>query len=228
MESLGGVDVLVVEDGGGGEEQSRLAAMIEDLRRVHPCLLPPLLLPGNLGKGGAVYSGWDHAGGAAWLAFVDADGSCTAAEVARLIGLARQESTPPRALFASRIKMLGRKIDRRWRRHLLGRIYATLVSELLHIPVYDSQCGLKLVPAAAFEGIKPLLSIQGFAFDVELLLALLRGGCQVLEVPIDWHETPGGKVRLVRDSIQMARDIFAIRRAAARSPAWRNLRANDP
>jgi len=90
----------------------------------------------------------------------------------------------------------------------------------LRIPVYDSQCGLKLLPAAAFEKIRPLAHVPGFAFDVELLCLLLDSGCQVQEVPIDWHETPGGKVRLVHDSLRMFRDVFAIRQRRL-SAEWR-------
>ena len=107
--------------------------------------------------------------------------------------------------------MLGRVVNRQFKRHLLGRIYATLVSESLNIPIYDSQCGLKLVPAPAFRAIQNQLSILGFAFDVDLLVHLIDHGTPVIEVPIDWHEEPGGKVHLLRDSWRMAQDVLQIR-----------------
>lgn len=207
MQALGNVRVLVVDDGSGADEVRRMSDIVEDLRTKHDCLLPLKALPENLGKGGAVYAGWVDHGGADWLAFVDADGACPAAEVARLF-LMTNDNT---ALFASRVKMLGRRVDRLFKRHLLGRIYATLVSELLDIPVYDSQCGLKLVPRSAYERIADRLSIHGFAFDVDLMVTLLDSGCRIEEVPIEWHEIPGGKVRLLRDSWLMARDVMAIR-----------------
>ena len=227
LDGIGGVTVLIVEDGAGHAEQARMSELIGGWRKQSACLLPPLLLRENIGKGGAVYAGWEACAGAEWLGFVDADGSCPAGEVVRLIEMARRETTPPHALFASRIKMLGHTIERDLKRHLLGRIYATLVSEILDLPVYDSQCGLKLVPTAAFEKVKPLLSIRGFAFDAELLLALLRTRCEVIEVPIDWHETPGGKIRLVRDALRMTRDVLALRSRAA-SSAWPRQLPHDP
>jgi hypothetical protein len=107
--------------------------------------------------------------------------------------------------------MLGRVVNRQFKRHLLGRIYATLVSESLNIPIYDSQCGLKLIPTPAFRTIQNKLSILGFAFDVDLLVQLLDHGTPVIEVPIDWHEEPGGKVHLLRDSWRMAKDVLQIR-----------------
>jgi glycosyltransferase involved in cell wall biosynthesis len=247
MQKVGDVQILVVDDGSGPTETLATRAFIEALRPTYPLLQPLLELPNNIGKGGAVYAGWNHASpDTQWLAFVDADGSISPQEVTRLISLARQptsnssssssspishlpspisgapafdvhsstfevqRSSP--ALFASRVKMLGRVVNRQFKRHLLGRIYATLVSESLDIPIYDSQCGLKIIPAPAFRSIQNQLSILGFAFDVDLLVHLIDHGTPVIEVPIDWHEEPGGKVHLLRDSWRMAKDVLQIRR----------------
>jgi glycosyltransferase involved in cell wall biosynthesis len=218
MSALGLVRVLVVEDGSDGDELARMQRIVDDLRAEFPRLLPLKSIPQNVGKGGAVYAGWREHDGAEWLGFVDADGSCSASEVARLIRMTQSGLTSPCAIFASRVKMLGRNVDRLFKRHLLGRVFATLVSELLDIPVYDSQCGLKIVPRRAYESVAAKLQIKDFAFDVELMVALLDTGCQIEEVPIDWSEVPGGKVKLFRDSWRMARDVLKIR--SGRS-AWR-------
>lgn len=214
MDALGAVDVCIVDDGSGSDEQQSVREFIDSLRPTAACLEPPLMLETNHGKGGAIYAGWRTGTSCAWLGFVDADGSCPASEVSRMISHARgfkANGASPPALFASRIKMLGRNVDRLLSRHLVGRVYATLVSELLRIPVYDSQCGLKLVPRAAFEAIQNRLTVEGFAFDVDLLVALLDSGCAVQEFPIDWHEKPGGSVRLFRDPWRMAWDVWRIR-----------------
>lgn len=211
MQEMGGVKVLVVEDGSGLEEQDAMRRLMLPLQEQYPCLLPPLMLGQNIGKGGAVYAGWESETSAELLAFVDADGASPPREVARLISLARSDSYEGHALFASRVKMLGRQVRRLLKRHLLGRIYATLVSEIFNIPIYDSQCGLKIVPKIAFQKVAAALQIKGFAFDVELLVALRDTGCQIVEVPTDWYEIPGGKVRLIHDSILMAKDVWRIR-----------------
>lgn len=217
-QALGGVTIRVVEDGSDAAEAARMRAIITPLCEKHPHLLEPLFMPDNLGKGGAVYTGWNLETTADWLGFVDADGSCSAPEVARLIQLARQQLTPHTALFASRLGQFNRQVHRQIKRRFIGHVFATLVSMLLHIRIHDSQCGLKLVPRNAYQRIAPFLIIHGFAFDVELLAALHDTGVPFLEVPIEWFEVPGGHVHLIRDSYRMARDVWRVRQNRPRQP----------
>ena len=223
--SADGLRVLLVDDGSGPEAQEALLRTATPVMAGCALFLPPLLLPQNVGKGGAVYAGWRQNSGEELLAFVDADRSITAAEVKRVLELARATSAEqPTAFFASRVKMLGRRVERQFKRHLIGRVYATLVSELLDIPVYDSQCGFKLVPRVAFEAVAERLTVQRFAFDVDLLVALTDACVPVVEVPIDWQEEPGGKVNLIKDSVRMFRDVWTIRERRKRG----RLKTQDP
>jgi hypothetical protein len=214
---LGGVTIRVVEDGSDAAEVARMREILAPFCRQHAHLLDPLFLPANLGKGGAVYAGWNVEKNAEWLGFVDADGSCSAAEVARLIRLAREQPVPTTALFASRMRQFSSRVRRQWKRRVIGHIFGSLVSALLRIRIHDSQCGLKLIPRSAYERIAPSLRIHGFAFDVELLAALHDTGVPFHEVPIEWFETPGGHVHLIRDSWRMARDVWRIRQNRKRS-----------
>jgi len=203
--------ILVVDDGSGAVERERLCVAIERIRASHPSILPPLLLDANIGKGGAILAAWKHHPGFAYLAFVDADGAVSADEVCRVAGLLGPDGNGP-ALFGSRVKMLGKRVFRRFSRHLSGRIFALFVSLLIDDGIYDSQCGLKFVPASAHGKIEPHLKGHRFAFDVELLAALNKVGCGIQEVPIDWMDMPGSKVSLVRDTLRMLRAVFQIKR----------------
>lgn len=221
LDEAGGIRLLLVEDGGGSVEAQKLDELLVVIRKRHSSVLPVHHVAHNIGKGGAVYEGWAHAGKAGWVAFVDADGSCPAEEVIRMVTLARTEENPRRAYFASRISAPEKKVTRLWHRRIMGRIFAMLTALLLHVRVRDTQCGLKLVPRLAFEKIRKYLAVNTYAFDVDLLVLLLDHGTEVIEVPIDWHEVGGGKIHLLSDSARMFLDLLLIKRRRA-------MRKNSP
>jgi glycosyltransferase involved in cell wall biosynthesis len=173
-----------------------------------------LAYPHNRGKGAAVRHGWDwvthHRPEIDWLAFADADGAVSAAEIRRLIALAADH--PSDMTAASRVAMLGRQVIRNPMRHYIGRVFATLISLGLDLTVYDTQCGFKLVRRSAYLAVREHLHVDGFCFDAELMAHLLDRGFSVREVPVDWTEQGGSKVRLMRDGWRMLREIQTIRR----------------
>ena len=205
--------VLVSDDGSKVKERQALQRLVEGVREkgTAGCTVEVVFTERNTGKGGALMRGWAKLGDEAWVGFVDADGAVGLSEILRAEAWLGEQSGID-ALFGSRVKMLGREVERSWKRHLSGRIFATLVSELGRVPVYDSQCGLKLVRAASYRRVAPFLQTEGFAFDVELCLLLLKFDYRVIEFPVDWHDVQGSKVNLVRDSWRMAREVFRIRR----------------
>jgi dolichyl-phosphate beta-glucosyltransferase len=167
-------------------------------------------LPLNVGKGGAVYAGWDLDRQSEWLGLLDADGSIPPHEVLRLFSMLQQDDAPD-AFFASRCKILGRAVQRSWLRHICGRLFATLVVCSTGIPVYDSQCGFKLVRRKCYEAVRSRLRQKRFAFDVELLVALSQSGATIIEVPIDWSDVPGSKLHFLRDTAQMFAAVVSLR-----------------
>ena len=210
------VSLLVVDDGSSPAESAAMRTTIECLRPLHSFLQPMLVLEKNSGKGAAIYAAWDTATDHEWLAFVDADGAVTATDVVHFIHTART-SHDLDGLLANRILMLGRPVERRFRRHLAGRIYATLSSNLTGIPVYDSQCGLKLVRRHCYARIRPNLETLRFGFDMELIALLHRAGCRLREEPLtSWRDVPGGKVQLLRDSLEMLLSLLALRKKLRR------------
>jgi glycosyltransferase involved in cell wall biosynthesis len=211
----GHFSILLSDDGSSSDQREKLTLLCDELKRHRdpsaPELLMPLFVNRNTGKGGAVYRGWQNSEGCSLIAFADADGAVSASEIVRAESFFRSVVSDTDALFGSRVKILGRSIQRHFVRHLAGRIFATLVSELTKIPVYDTQCGLKIIKKEAYQKIEPYHSSEGFAFDVELLLLLLNSGAKVIEFPVDWHDVEGSKVCLMHDSISMAFEIIKIR-----------------
>jgi len=208
-------EIVVSDDGSRPEERKRLSALVEAQRQAagedRAKLHLPLFAAANTGKGGAIQRAWSAFHSQDLVAFADADGAVSASEILRAEVFMRTERMRVDAHMASRVKMLGRCVDRRLGRHLFGRVFATLVSELSGIPVYDSQCGLKILNRNALMTILPHLTVQGFAFDVELLFLLRKAGLAVQEFPVDWTDIPGSKVCLLKDSFRMAFQVHAIK-----------------
>ena len=211
------VQILVSDDGSISDEQKRLRALVLRLQGTvnnnGAKLKDPVFNERNTGKGGAVLRGWMASDQTSNLGFVDADGAVGVEEIQR--GMTFFDSTDGMqwdALFANRVKMLGRNVQRSLKRHLSGRIFATIVSNLGKTSAYDTQCGFKLLRREAFTQIAPHLKTPGFAFDVELCLLLQKFGLRTIEFPVDWRDIPGSKVRLVRDGLRMAMEVIRIRR----------------
>ena len=198
---------ITIIDDGSREDDSRA---MQECARLSGSRVAFHKLPVNLGKGAAVYSGWDLDQESEWLGLLDADGSIPPHEVVRLLRLLDADCAPD-ALFCSRCKILGRNVHRSWFRHLCGRIFATFVCLATGIPVYDSQCGFKLVRRKCYEAVRSTLREKRFAFDVELLVALTQSGATIVEVPIDWSDVSGTKVHFVRDTVQMLMAIVSLK-----------------
>jgi dolichyl-phosphate beta-glucosyltransferase len=207
--------ILIVDDGSGYPEDAAVRSIIRDFQARYPTLIAePTFLARNLGKGGAVYAGWNAALDASspeLLCFVDADGAVPAQEVRKVIEeLAGDQEHRWDAAFGSRIKILGKSVRRRASRHYIGRVFATFVSVLTGLEIYDSQCGLKVLRRNAYRMIAPRLKETRYAFDVELTLLLIKNRFKICEIPIDWSEVAGSKVNLMKDSIRMFADVLRI------------------
>ena len=101
-------------------------------------------------------------------------------------------------------------------RRAIGRAFNLLVRLLLLPGLRDTQCGFKCFRAVAAEDIFPRQSRTGMAFDAEALYIARRRRYRVRQVPIRWYFDPDSRVRMLRDSLQMAKDLLWIRLRALR------------
>jgi len=214
-------EVMVCDDGSTEAEKTKLLRVIELSQhfweKEGKTLLPPLLSPKNLGKGATIIKGWAASNPQSdILAFADADGAVSAKEITRAEQFFRTSSYE--ALFGSRIQILGRTINRSFKRYLSSRIFAKLVSTIGNIQAYDTQCGLKLLQRNAYQTLAPYLQTQRFAFDVELALLLKHFNLSTIEFPVDWSDIPGSKVKLLQDSLQMSQEVIRIKHRIRKIP----------
>ena len=96
-------------------------------------------------------------------------------------------------------------------REFMGRCFNFFVRALLLPGILDTQCGFKMFSRAAAEAVFPRQTLDGFSFDVELLLLARRAGFVVREVPVRWINSPASKVSALSDSTRMFLDLLRLR-----------------
>ncbi len=147
--------------------------------------------PSRLGKGKAVIEGFRMACGD-FVAFADADESVGEGEFSRLLSVLQKEQLAG-AIIGSRYAP-GAKASIGFFRRIPSRIFNTMVEFLFHLGIKDTQCGLKILRRNALEAVLPQLSVRGWVFDVELLLALRENGFPIIEAPIVWKNSSGSRM----------------------------------
>ncbi|MDP2313800.1 MAG: glycosyltransferase [Pseudomonadota bacterium] len=159
------------------------------------------------GKGAALQAGVAAARGDRLL-LTDADWSVGPHLVPELLAVDAD------VVLATREGADARRVGEPLVRHWLGRGFNHAVQTLILAGHEDTQCGCKVLRAPVAKALFPALTVDGFAFDVELLyLAHIRGH-RVREVPVVWRYEADSRVRPVRDALAMARDVWRVRRNA--------------
>jgi dolichyl-phosphate beta-glucosyltransferase len=196
-------ELIIVDDGsrdGTSAVGRSLAVEFPEIRLIR--------LAANHGKGYAVRTGVVNATGTLVL-FADADGATPIDELARLetaVAAGADVAVGSRAYPTA-----GVQVKAKFYRHIMGRTFHHLVEWLADGGVKDTQCGFKLFRSVVAHDLFSRMRMDGFSFDVELLMMARRRGYRVAEIPVNWTHQPGSKVRLTWDSIRMAADLFRIR-----------------
>ena len=123
----------------------------------------------NGGKAEAVRKGMLHAAQQfkpQYIAFWDADLATPLNEIPIMVEWADKGYD---SVMGLRLMRLGARVRRKTMRHYLGRCSATVASMMLHLPVYDTQCGAKLFRSDIVSSLFNEPFITRWLFDVEIL-----------------------------------------------------------
>ena len=201
-------ELIVVCDGEDGTADivDRIAASRPDLN------IRCLRFDHRLGKGGGVIAGLEEAR-LPLVGYFDADGSTSIDEMKRLF---LTLSSADGAIGSRWMPGATLKVRQSIMRQLESRVFNLIIRILFGIRYHDTQCGAKVFKKSAIDAVLPMMISRGFEFDVELLWRLRRGGCRVIEVPLEWQNKGDSRVRK-RDMIRMLSGLFAARFGITRS-----------
>lgn len=193
-------EVLVVDDG-SEDATPRIA------RRFLGRQLWLLELPVNRGKGAALRHGVVASRGERVL-LCDADLSTPIEELERLEPHLEEADI----VLGSRAAD-GARIEERQPlyRELMGKTFNLIIRVLGFGEFRDTQCGFKLLRGEVARELFPALTVDRFAYDVELVVDAQRRGYKVVEVGVAWHDSPTSRVRPLKDSWRMLTDVVRLR-----------------
>lgn len=215
------LNFMFVNDG----SQDATDRVLEEFRRREEGRVEILNLARNSGKAEAVRRGMLSAAqmGPEIVGYWDADLSAPFSELDGMCNclVSRQAF----AVYGSRVRMLGKNVVRQPSRHYLGRLFATMASIALDLPVYDTQCGAKLF--ANRKEVRTLFElpfVSRWIFDAEILarfktlsptLTPSSPDTRVVEYPLD-HWCHDNETRLTKKdffvaAFELARLAYKIR-----------------
>ena len=212
------IEIVVVDDGSTD-------GTADVARRAVPGRTPPtvIVLPENRGKGAAVRAGVAASTGSCVI-YMDADLATDISDLNDFLKLLVDHDV----VVGSRAVPGATVHNTTWLRTVMGRTFNRLVRILTRLEVHDSQCGYKAFRGDAARLVFALSSVDGFAFDPEVLMIARALGLSVTEVPVDWTAVGGSSVRPVRDSlvtgVALLRVVWRVRpgrvRDRARAMGW--------
>ena len=201
-------EVLVVDDG----SRDQTAAVASQA----PAGLPVRVIrySENAGKGYAIRRGAMEAEGDLIL-ISDADLSTPLTELPKMLSGLELGAV---VIGSRAIDRLLVKVRQAPYREWMGRGFNFLLRSITGIPFRDTQCGFKLMSRATARQIFPECIVDGFAWDVEVILRAGRMGHAVVEVPVLWFNAEQSRVNVLTDPLLMIRDTVRLRLQLGRFP----------
>lgn len=168
----------------------------------------------NRGKGAAVRNGVLHATGRI-VAFTDADLPYDLTALQQACRLIEQGNCD--VVFGARdLRESTVRAPRRLMRTIAHRAFSAIVRQLISREVTDTQCGLKVFRRQAAVEVFARSTIDGFAFDAEIVFLTHRLQLPFRRVPVSLINEYASTISLSRHAFPMLLDVLRVRRRAWR------------
>lgn len=208
------IDLCFVNDG----SKDDTLTVLKDLQSINKERIFVIDLPRNVGKAEAVRTGilsMIDRSQYEFVGYFDADLSAPLSELDYFFFMKKLRPNC-KVMLGSRVKRLGTNIERKAYRHYLGRVFSTIASMILRLPVYDTQCGAKLFDGVLAKEIFEAPFISSWLFDIELLARVNEktGSAEanniILEIPLnEWVHKGDSKMR-ISDLLKVPSDLIKI------------------
>jgi dolichyl-phosphate beta-glucosyltransferase len=196
-------EIIVAADGEDGTRERAREFALSD---------PAVIVTGSSareGKGKGIRQGVRMATGNI-IGFADADNKVPVTEFDRIEPWLRdgyQVVIGSRALAAS-------KIERRqpWYRRIGSWGFYYFMHLAVNIrDIEDTQCGFKFFPNEAAKDLFSRQRIDGYMFDIEILVLAQQLGYRVKEVPVRWRDDRDSRLALLSGNVRNVIDVLKIR-----------------
>ncbi|MBT3344592.1 MAG: glycosyltransferase [Gemmatimonadetes bacterium] len=198
-------EIVVVDDG----STDATASLVEEARSERPALRL-VRADTNLGKGGAIRLGAQVSHGDI-VGFLDADDKtdiCGIDDVFKCLEAGADIVIGDRTLSETSITT-----DRRAYRAWGSRVFRWLIRAWLGLgDLPDTQCGFKFYRASCLRELHERACIEGYMFDVELLLLARQTAKRIEAIPVLWRDDPDSRFRPLSGSWRNLRELWRIRR----------------
>ncbi len=169
-------EIIVVID--GNVDKSK-----EELEKLSHPRVKILELSSNMGKGCALRLGINSANGSRYIGFVDADLDISPKALSDAFG--HLESCLDTSLVVGSKLHPESIIEYPYIRRVQSYIFANLVNLIFRFGINDTQTGLKLGRSKIMKEASSATLMNGFAYDLELLMRAKKLGGRFTAIPIE-------------------------------------------
>ena len=208
--ALPGAQIVVVDDGsddGTYQQAQQSAARLSRARVIRH--------ERNRGKGAALQTGTAVAEGSVVI-FLDGDLDLPAAQLPGLLDLFAELGADV-LVGAKQTGMSGGRYP--WKRRALSRVFSLVTRILFHLPVDETQTGLKIFRRHVLDQVFADLRIFGYAFDLELLVRAHQAGFRITQAPVDLRVGASSAPLRLATLWEMLRDTLRIFLWSLRRPS---------
>lgn len=201
-------EIIVVDDG----SNDSTCKVVQEFQKNHSIYIELLCDQIHHGKGYAVRKGIRNAKGKR-IMFMDCGGNVPLDSIDH--GLTLMDDGGFKLAHGSRhlprsyiLKPMSPK------RRLFSWLFRKTVRNFLPIPreLTDTQCGFKLYDGDTARELYARPTLDGFLFDVEIILRARSSGYSITEFPITWSFDPDSRLHPNRIFSQIVRDLIYLKR----------------